>query len=247
MLSRLTTGASPAIAFIVVVIGLASYDAVAPPLISAARGGARHISTRGPANDADTPNSPAVPEGEGLVEGTDWSLIDPDRGILHWTCDDTIPVQSVGPAPDGAKQAITTVVADLARLSGLDLVVSPAEPKWSNDEWRDGEILVRYVDPDQRQAPHIAFDDEFAIGRGGPISMGRTIIAGHLAIRSHESAFESTDPTTRLGQAVLLHELGHTIGAGHSHDHEGVMTPRGADVPVSPGDKYVFRLLGCPQ
>ena len=150
----------------------------------------------------------------------------------------------VGLAPDGAEEALESVVAELAGLSGLDLVVPPAEPKWSDDEWREGEILVRYVDPDERQAPGIAFDDESAIGRGGPISSGRTIDAGHVAIRIDEPYFEYTNPYSAVGQAVLLHELGHAIGAGHSQVDDGVMNATGADTELSPGDKYVFRVLG---
>lgn len=247
MLARLASGATPAIAFMLVVGGLAMYDVVGPPLIDAAHGAVGRIDVGRPAADPDPSTTPDIPGGEGLVEGTDWSLIDPDRGVLHWSCDDEIRVQLVGPAPDGAEQALESVVAELTSLSGLDLVVPPTEPKWSDDEWRDGDILVRYVNPDERQVPGIAFNDESAIGRGGPISSGHTITAGHLAIRIDEPYFNSTDPTTALGQAVLLHELGHTIGAGHSHDDEGVMTPSGADTHLSAGDKYVFRLLGCPQ
>lgn len=135
----------------------------------------------------------------------------------------------------------------MAALSGLGLVVPPAEANWSNDEWRNGEILVRCVNPDERQAPGVAFDDESAIGRGGAIARGHTITAGYLAIRTDEPYLDSTNPTISLGQAVLMHELGHTIGAGHARGDEGVMTASGAELEVSAGDECVFRLLGCPQ
>jgi hypothetical protein len=247
VLARLACGGTPAIAFVVMVGGLAMYDVVGPPPIDAVHGAADRIDVGRPTADPDPSRTGDIPSGDGLVEGTDWSLIDPDRGVLHWSCDDEIPVQLVGPAPEGAAQALKSVAAELAAISGLGLVVPPAEPKWSDDQWRDGEILVRYINPDERQAPGIAFNDEAAIGRGGPISSGQAITAGNLVIRTDEPYFSSTDPTTPLGQAVLLHELGHTIGAGHSHDGEGVMTPSRADTDPSPGDKYVFRLLGCPQ
>ncbi len=247
MLARLASGATPAIAFMVMVGGLAMYDVVGPPLIDAAHGAVERVDVGRPTGEPDPTGTADNPGGDGRLERTDWSLIDPSRGVLRWSCDEEIPVQLVGPAPEGAEPALTSVVAELAAISGLDLVVPLAEPMWSDDEWRVGEILVRFVNPDERQAPGMAFSDKSAIGRGGPISSGHTISAGNLAIRTDEPYFSSTDPTTPLGQAVLLHELGHTIGAGHSHDDEGVMTPTGADTSLSPGDKYVFRLLGCPQ
>lgn len=80
----------------------------------------------------------------------------------------------------------------------------------------------------------------------GPISSCHTITARNLAVRVDESYFSDTDPTTPVGQAVLLHGWA-TIGAVHGHDNEGVMTPSGADNELRPGDKYVFRLLGYPQ
>jgi len=247
VLARLASGASPAIAFMALVVGLAMYDVIAPPLVEAAHGAVGRTGVvRSPAEPEPSGRIDG-PGGDGLAEGVDWSLIDPDRGILRWSCDEEISVRLIGPAPAGAEQALTTVVEELAALSGLDLVVPPAEPGWSDDAWRRGAILVRYVNPDERQAPGIAFDDESAIGRGGPISSGHTITAGNLAIRTDAPFFDNTDPTTPVGQAVLLHELGHTIGAGHSHDDEGVMTPSGADTSPSAGDKYVFRLLGCPR
>ncbi len=247
MLDRLASGAAPAIAFMMLVGGLALYDVIGPPLIDAAHGAFDRVDIGRPNTNPGTREPTDIPSGDGLAEGIDWSLIDPAQGLLRWSCDEEIPVQLVGPAPDGADEAVESVVTELAGISGLHLFVQAAEPEWSDDEWREGEILIRYVNPDERQAPGIDFNDDTAIGRGGPVSSGHTIRAGYLAIRIDKPFFANTDPTTEYGKAVLLHELGHSIGAGHSHGSQGVMTESGADTELSAGDLHVFQLLGCPE
>ncbi len=76
---------------------------------------------------------------------------------------------------------------------------------------------------------------------------GHTITAGRLAIRTDEPYTDDTDPTTAFGVSVLMHELGHTIGAGHSGGDLGVMSVTGVETRLSAGDRYVFRLLGCSR
>lgn len=83
------------------VAGLAMYDVIAPPLIEAAHAAVGRFGVVRSPSEPEPPGTVDVPGVDGLVEGFDWSLIDPDRGMLRWSCGEEMPVQLIGPAPAG--------------------------------------------------------------------------------------------------------------------------------------------------
>lgn len=52
------------------------------------------------------------------------------------------------------------------------------------------------------------------------------------------------DTDWTLRQRVLRHELMHTLGAGHSENGSGLMTPYASSVTFGPGERILARVLG---
>lgn len=231
-----TAGALPVVAALVVVALVAVGSILASPW----------STTAGTRTGPRQPLAHAV----GPVEGADYSVMAVVDGVpVRWRCDHEIPVRLVGPAPDAAGRLLKQVVRQVIRASGLPLVYAAHNLAWSDSVFLEGELTVRYVDPDVRQAPGLAFQDDDAVGRGGPTwGNDGVITAGHVAIRTDEPFTGDTSPASSYGRSVLLHELIHAVGGDHAADDTGsVMAPGSGAVRFNKADRYLLRLLGCPR
>ncbi|MFV0427125.1 MAG: DUF4157 domain-containing protein [Beutenbergiaceae bacterium] len=178
-----------------------------------------------------------------MVMGSDWTLLSDLDDIVRWPCDQTITVTRIGPAPTGGDEAIAGALARLVEVTGLEMVAGPAQPRQSNNRWVRGHITVRYVDSDGAQVEDMNLDTYDAVGLANFQTSGQAITAGRVVMLGDHPF---TDPTTDLGQAVLLHELAHAVGVGHNDNEHGIMSPWGTETELIDSDRYGLRLLACP-
>ncbi|MEW9870805.1 hypothetical protein [Arthrobacter sp. HS15c] len=194
------------------------------------------------------PSQGAVEKGN-LVEGTDYSFMAQFEGNpVRWTCGDNITVRLTGPSPSGTDAALSTAVSALREASGLPLVTADAAPHpFDRPETAPpGEISVKYAPQSEVLAISGSPD---AVGVGGPRWTKGTVTSGFVIIDAEHS---STDPNTPFGQHVLVHELAHALGVGHSADgRPELMRPKDAPLEgqnsFGHGDLYALQEVGCPR
>lgn len=176
---------------------------------------------------------------------------------VRWRPGTVITVRLAGqavsrPAVRGAAEAVDRVLAELRKLTGLNLQGGPplAEPLDIRGV-PDQEIHVAYLPTAQAIQVRQATGDRFPSGGAAPAQDGAwyqrgwAIVATDLTIGS---ASPRSDPATLsvAGLAVLRHQLGHALGLGHAARHRVLMHQR---IPVDidgycPGDQYGLALLG---
>ena len=158
----------------------------------------------------------------------------------NWSCELPIWVTVASPAPKGTDQALEDVVPMLRSATGLDLRRSDGVEHGGN------VITVRYVPRGTVDGPLKLVGDK--LGVAGPEWSATTgiISRGTVLIRNDNP---ETSPLLLSGKLVLLHEISHTLGLGHSSPTaDGVTRPDlSATTPLrlSAGDLFARVRLRC--
>lgn len=174
---------------------------------------------------------------EGVVEDYDYSFIGEVLGRpVRWSCGTPIGVSLHGPVPYGAGTALESAVSLIVEASGLPLRVSD-----SNIPTAD--ITVDYSDA--ATSADLAEDDLGVAATGWESSTGR-ITSASVIIRADSAA---GDPSSHVGNQVLLHELAHAVGLDHAVQGSGeIMQPMydpALPIGFGPGDNWALRVVGC--
>ena len=179
--------------------------------------------------------------GAAPLEGRDYSFLSRvDGHPVHWSCDGPIYLALQGSTPAGTDTALARVAGILRGASGLDLRVG--QPRAGG-----GRIVIRYG-PIGTVAGDLRLDNDPELGVGGPAwsSHDGVIRSGAVLIRDDT---QLTDPRTPTGARVLIHEIGHVLGLGHSApDSPEVMGPTtttGDSDQLGPGDREALAKVGC--
>lgn len=192
---------------------------------------------------ASVPSQSAPVLNLAAIEGRDYSFLARVGGNpVRWACDASIYLVLQGPAPAGAGAAIERAATVLSSASGLDLRVGGPSARQSAITIRYGSIGT--VDGD------LHLDDDPELGVGGPTWSAHdgVIRSGAVLIRNDA---QLSSPLTTTGKRVLLHEIGHALGLGHSApDMPEVMGPTtGANDSdqLGSGDRVALERVGCRQ
>ena len=154
------------------------------------------------------------------------------------------------------RDAVTRAVAEVSAATGLkfvddgdtDEVRSSNRPLYQPDRYagRWAPVLIAWSDPSE--TPEL--DGRTAgIGGGLPIrdTHGHlTFVSGTVWLDTPSLAQDLQTPQGSAGvQAVIMHELGHVLGAGHVQDSRELMAAENTGVTdFGPGDRYALSVLG---
>lgn len=186
------------------------------------------------------------PDGSGPV------TFDPCRSI-HFVVRDRPGAGARGHA------AITAAVAEVSKATGLDFVDDGAshetpstdralyQPDRYGDRW--APVLIAWSDPTEQ--PQLS-GNTAGLGGGRPIRDTH----GHLTYVSGTIWLDTADLTPGLAspqgaanvQAVVMHEIGHVLGADHVHDPRELMAAENSgQTGFGVGDRFALSVLGNGQ
>ena len=155
---------------------------------------------------------------------------------VTWRCDDTIPVLV---NPDGAPRDYEELVeSSISRVNDASGFRFEVVGETSDRDFLDrsqGPVLLGFADEDE--VPELAGD---VAGIGGsvyalPAGPGRvTAVGGVVAL---DTDVVTDDVPTRYAEAILVHELLHVLGLGHTDAPGELMRATGTgQTELGPGD-----------
>jgi hypothetical protein len=181
-----------------------------------------------------------------VVEGRDYSFMASVNGQpIHWACDQPIDIMLIGAIPSGSQETLQSIIGDLEAVSGLPLTVgTPLGTRTT----MHSTIAVYYA-PNGTTIDNLSLNNDDELGVGGPTWNNEgVIISGEVLVRNDTAA---ADPRTSEGQHVLMHEIAHALGLGHSAENTPeIMAPQSApdDRPIlGEGDRTALTRVGCPH
>jgi hypothetical protein len=206
------------------------------------RGAAHPAPPAVPAAVAPSPSASATRSSSqslshGLAEGLDYAFTaGPNGEPVHWSCQAPVTVSLVGDAPAQAREVVETAVSTMAAASHLPLQVV-----------RSGtaDITVRYVTHDEVVA-FAGGGGDGVVGAASPTWNPATGLISSAQILIDDEA-EANSPPMASAPWVVVHELGHALGAQHASNVEELMAPTLTDQNegLGAGDRYAFARLGC--
>jgi hypothetical protein len=161
-----------------------------------------------------------------------------DGSVTRWNpCDGSIHVRvNAGLGGAGAVTDTQNALAALNRATGLHFVYDGTTtfvPTTSNSGSQPAQLVIAWAPPGTG-AGHSDYYEAGAIGEGGWRSSGTSTNGGASWAWKIVQGFVVVDPGSRLPGgfgsgatrgALLLHELGHVVGLGHTGDASQVMYP----------------------
>jgi hypothetical protein len=152
---------------------------------------------------------------------------------------------------DRGVRVVHEAVAAVSAATGLVFVFdgmtdeSPAEDRGARGDRLDAPVLIAWSDPDE--VPEL---EGTVAGVGGPVSVrtpdgSRRYVTGHVYLDAPAIA-PDLNPLRRSGaRAVVMHELGHVVGADHPEDPSQLMAAENTgQTDWREGDRYALALLG---
>ena len=164
-------------------------------------------------------------------------------------------VRTRADVPPEAQEALSRAVASVAAASGLAFVFDGYTEEVPTDERGRGRslasgaappVLLAWTDPVETPAL-----DGPTLGDGGPLFApgrdGRDVsVSGQVRLDTVDLLRDITTPEGQdFAQSVIMHELGHVLGAGHSQSDDELMAERtDGRTSLGEGDRYAFAVLG---
>ncbi|MBM6404161.1 hypothetical protein JQN72_07875 [Phycicoccus sp. CSK15P-2] len=174
------------------------------------------------------------------------------------TFDPCQPIHYVVHDPYGVGEAgqdvVAEAVSEMSAATGLAFVFDgyteeepdesrPSRVPMYSSRW--APVLIAWSDPEE--TPRL---EGSVVGVGGPVSFGprdghRWWVTGAVTLDTPALAPQlgSADGRTEV-RGVVMHELGHVLGASHSESSADLMHAQGGTDGLSDGDRYAFAMLG---
>jgi hypothetical protein len=216
------------------------------------------VVRRAPRQDSPV-DALAVPLADAVSDDTAWSLIDTGRPGVAFRWDPCRPISysiHLGDAPAAFAQDVADAVQQLAAATGLTFVAVGTTPfpgptpNGDQTGWpADADLLVTVADETTDPALAGSVVGYASVLRASWTTTDARIERAEVVLRD-EYVVSAAHATAAGGSVdeLLLHELGHAVGLGHSEDSTEVMYPELGNQPrpgYQSGDRNGLARVGA--